>query len=608
MGRTTMRIRHAAAACAVILVPAIYLTVLNAANSPVADAAMKGDKAAVQALIRQKADVNVAQADGATALQWAAYRNDLEIADLLIAAKADVKIPNHDGATALRLASINGSAPMIQKLLKAGADPNEVSPNGETPLMFAARNGNVDAVKALIDAKADVNAKEKLRGTTPLMWAAEQAHPEAIKTLLASGADYKAASAFDTKGNRAYLAPTVRQRAASDQGAGGLRAQGKQGRGFAGGGQGKEAGPGRGQAKQAKAGDAKGAEEDVVAAADAAAADFAFGRTRDTDGGGITPLVFATRQNCMECVKELLAAGADVNQVTHYGWTPLLTATQNRHYKIGAYLLEHGANPNLKNNGGWSPLYLATDNRNIESGDYPARKPDMDHLEFIKLLLAKNADVNVRVCGTQSTPTTCVGDSTETRTNFTMQWLNEDGATPFLRAAQSSDVELMKLLLAHGADPKIATQRNVTALAVAAGIAWVEGVTYETSREQNVETVKMLLDLGIDPNIHDEDGRTSLHGAAHKGRNEIVQMLVDHGGDLEAHDNGSRDTINGAMKGMTWIPVHYSEGLVRVGVQSAIAHPETTVFIKKLMAEKGLPIPPDITSSICLTKGINGCQ
>jgi ankyrin repeat protein len=599
--KSTMRIRHAVAAAAALLVPAIYLAVLNAADSPVANAAMKGDKAAVQTLIKQKADVNLPQADGATAIQWAAYRNDVDIADLLIAAGADVKKPNHDGATPLRLASINGSAPMIQRLLKAGADANEVSPNGETPLMFAARNGNPDAVKVLIDQKADVNAKEKLRGTTPLMWAAEQSHPEAIKLLLASGADYKAASNFDTKGNRAYLAPTVRQRAASDQGAGGLR-QGKQGgRGFGGGGQAK-------QAKQAKAGAAGTAEEDQVAALDAAAAEFAFGRTRDTDGGGITPLVFATRQDCMECVKELLAAGADVNQVTHYGWTPLLTATQNRHYKIGAYLLDHGANPNIKNNGGWSPLYLATDNRNIEGGDYPVRKPDMDHLDFIKLLLAKNADVNVRVCGTQSTATTCVGDSTETRTNFTMQWLNEDGATPFLRAAQSSDVELMKLLLAHGADPKIYTARNVTALAVASGIAWVEGVTYEWSREQNDETVKMLLDLGLDPNVHDEDGRTSLHGAAHKGRNEIIQMLVDRGGDLEAHDNGSRDTINGAMKGMTWVPVHYSEGLVRVGVQSAIAHPETTVFIKKLMADKGLPIPPDITSSICLTKGVKGCQ
>jgi len=602
-----MRIRNAMAACAVLLVPAIYLTVLNAANSPVADAAMKGDKAAVQTLIKQKADVNLPQADGATAIQWAAYRNDLDIADLLIAAGADVKKPNHDGATPLRLASINGSAPMIQKLLKAGADVNETSPNGETALMFAARNGNPDAVKVLIDQKADVNAKEKLRGTTPLMWAAEQSHSEAIQLLLASGADYKAASNFDTKGNRAYLAPTVRQRLASAQGAGGFGAQGQfAGRGKQGRGSG---GPGRGkQAKDGKAGKGAAGEEDQVAALDAAAAEFSFGRTRDTDGGGITPLVFATRQDCMECVRELLTAGADVNQVTHYGWTALLTATQNRHYKIGAYLLDHGANPNIRNNGGWSPLYLATDNRNIEGGDYPVRKPDMDHLDFIKLLLAKGADVNVRVCGTQSTATTCVGDSTETRTNFTMQWLNEDGATPFLRAAQSSDTELMKLLLAHGADPKIMTQRHVTALAVASGIAWVEGVTYEWSREQNDETVKMLLDLGLDPNVHDEDGRTSLHGAAHKGRNEVIQMLVDHGGDLEAHDNGSRDTVNGAMKGVTWIPVHYSEGLVRVGVQSAIAHPETTAFIKKLMTDKGLPIPPDITSSICLTKGVNGCQ
>jgi len=604
-----MRIRHAVAAAAVVLVPALYLTVLNAADSLVADAAMKGDKAAVQTLIKQKADVNLPQADGATAIQWAAYRNDTDIADLLIAAGADVKKPNRDGATALRLACINGNAAMIQKLLKAGADANEVSPNGETPLMFAARNGNPEAIKVLIDQKADVNAKEKLRGTTPLMWAADQSHPEAIKLLLASGADYKATSAFDTKGNRAYLAPTVKQRAESAQGAGAF-GQGRQaGRGGAG--QAKAGGRGAGQGKQgkqAKAGEGTAAEEDQVAALDAAAAEFAFGRTRDTDGGGITPLVFAARQDCMECVKELVEAGADVNQQTHYGWTALLTATQNRHYKIGAYLLDHGANPNIKNNGGWSPLYLATDNRNIEGGDYPVRKPDMDHLDFIKLLLAKNADVNVRVCGTQSTPTNCVGDSTETRTNFTMQWLNEDGATPFLRAAQSSDVELMKLLLAKGADPKIQTARNVTALAVASGIAWVEGVTYEWSREQNVETVKMLLDLGLDPNVHDEDGRTSLHGAAHKGRNEVIQMLVDHGADLEAHDNGSRDTVNGAMKGVTWIPVHYSEGLVRVGVQSAIAHPETTAFIKKLMTDKGLPIPADITSSICLTKGVNGCQ
>ena len=109
----------------------------------------------------------------------------------------------------------------------------------------------------------------------------------------------------------------------------------------------------------------------------------------------------------MDCARSLVDAGADVNQVTLYGWSPLLTATQNRHYKLAAYLLDHGANPNLPNKGGWTPLYLATDNRNIESGDYPVRKPDIDHLDFIKLLLDKGANVNFRICGAQSTEKVC---------------------------------------------------------------------------------------------------------------------------------------------------------------------------------------------------------
>jgi ankyrin repeat protein len=232
----------------------------------------------------------------------------------------------------------------------------------------------------------------------------------------------------------------------------------------------------------------------------------------------------------------------------------------------------------------------------------------MDHLDYIKALLDKGANVNVRVCGVRSTPTSCAGDSTETRTNFTMQWLQEDGATPFLRASQSGDVELMKLLLAHGADPNIKTAHNVSALEVASGIAWVEGVTFEWSPEENLDAVKMILDAGVDPNSQDDDGRAALHGAAHKGRSAVIQVLVDHGAKLDLHDLGSRDTVNGDMKGITWIPLAYAQGLVRVGVQSAIAHPETAAYIKKLMAEKGLEIPPDITSSICLTKGLKGCQ
>ena len=449
--------------------------------------------------------------------------------------------------------------------------------------MMAARNGNVAAIKVLLDHKADVNIKETLRGTTALMWAAEQGHSDAVKALVARGADLGAATESDTRNSRLNIAPTVQQRAQSAQGAGGLG-------GFA-----------RARTRRAAAGGAASPDDFD---------DFAafFRGPQIKDGGGLTPLVYAAREGCLECARALVEAGADVNQVTHYGWTALLTATQNRHYQLGRYLLDHGADPNIANKGGWTPLYLATDNRNIEAGDYPVRKPDMDHLDYIKLLLDKGANVNTRICGAQSSDKECKGDTTETRTNFTMQWLYEDGATPFVRAAQSGDVTLMKLLLAQGADPKIATAHNDTALAVAAGIGWVEGVTFEWSPEESLEAVKMCLDLGIDPNVQDDQGRTALHGAAHKGRTDVIQLLVDHGANLEAHDFGSRDTVNGAMKGMTWIPLDWARGLVRVGVQSAIAHPEAEKLLVKLMIERGLKVPPPPTSSICLTKGINGCE
>jgi uncharacterized protein len=570
---------------------ALFLSVgaFAASNSPLADAAMKGDRAAVQALVQQKADLNAVQADGATAIQWAVYRDDLEMAGVLIGAGADIKLANREGATPLYLASLHGSAPMIEKLLKAGADPNALGPEGETPLMLAARTGNLDAMRTLLDHHADVNAKDKLRSTTALMWAAEQGHPEAVKLLVEHGAAVGAQTDIDTRNARNNLANTVKQRLHSSFGVLGKRGPGNDGTPPL---------PQGAAARKAPATQPNG--EDEVAAF--------FRRPAKKDGGGLTPLVYAAREDCIECAKTLVEAGADVNQRTFYGWTPLLVATQNRHYKLSAYLLEHGANPNLANKGGWTPLYLATDNRNIEGGDYPVRAPDMDHLDFIKLLIAKGADVNARICGAESTPEECMGDSTETRTNFTMQWLFEDGATPFLRAAQSGDVELMKLLLAHGANPKIFTAHNVTPLAVAAGIGWVEGVTFEWSPEETTEAVKMCLDLGLDPNVADDEGRTALHGAAHKGRVEVIQLLVDHGADLNAHDGGSRDSVNGALLGKTWIPIDWARGLVRVGVQSAIAHPEAAALLAKLMTDRHIPIPPAPTSSICLTEGLNGCK
>jgi ankyrin repeat protein len=579
---------------------------LGAAPSEVADAAMRGDLASVRTLIAQRVDVNAPQGDGATALHWAVYRGDKELARILLRAGANVKAANRAGATPLWLASVNGDAELLGALIEGGADPNEKLPLGRTPLMIASRTGNVDAMKVLLDRGADVNAKETLRGTTPLMWAADEAHAPAVQLLIERGADIKARSNPAPRGRGPALGKSNDPRkAVAAQGAalaareaspdlGALRQLTEPGAGRTGAGRAGAAGAG------GRAGGAGGRGGGAVAGADADTVDDGVGavsgnnRGRQTpnDGGALTPLVYAVRANDIESVQVLLAAGADINQTTGYGWSPLLVATQNRYYKLGAYLLERGADPNLPNTGGWVPLYLATDNRNIESGDYPVRKGDMDHLAFIRLLLDKGASVNARV-----------KDSTETRTVFTNQWLDENGATAFFRASQSGDLELMKLLLARGADPKIATVLGVTALQVASGIGWVEGITYEWSTKSTFEAVKMLLDLGLDPNAQADTGRVALHGAAHKGHTEVVQLLADRGATLNVRDYGNTDNRGGKLAVHTWEPVDYADGLVRVGVQSAIAHPETGLLLRKLMAAKGMPVPAvgRTLESICIT-------
>jgi uncharacterized protein len=631
-----MNRRQRVGCVAVLLVCATAYTA--GAGSDVADAVMKGDTAVVRKLLLARADVNAPQVDGATALHWAVYRDDVETADQLLKAGANVKAANREGTTPLFMASLYGHPAMIERLLEAGADAKERGPNGETTVMFAARNGNPAAIKLLVAAGADVNAKEGIRATTALMWAAEEGHAPAAKALIELGADVSAKSgpaglprnymssavnvdqveaaakrrreakaagrtyeeqlAFEQAngvviqgrfGNATTAAenagnpdagqnfgqpPTAADRARAQAGRGGA-ARGRGGRGEAG-----AAGPASANADQA----AQDANQDVIIAG-----------LVGGGSGGLTPLVFAAREGGLDAAKVLLDAGADVNQTTEYGWTPLLVATNNRNYKLGAYLLEHGANPNAANKGGWTPLYLATDNRNIEGGDYPVPKPDMDHLEYITLLLNKGADPDVQV-----------RENTLSRTIFTMQWFFEPGATAFVRAAQSSDTALMKLLLAHGADPKIATDFGDTALTAAGGIGWVEGVTYERSQKENLEAVRMLLDLGLDPNAANHDGRTAIMGAAHKGRNDVIQLLVDRGAKIDARDKGSRDTGSAASKiaGHRFQVLDYSEGLVRVGVQSAIPHPETAKFIRKLLADRGLPVPPENRNvdSICVVE------
>lgn len=614
----------------------------SAQSSVVADAAMQGATQDVSRLLQGGADVNAAQADGATALHWAAYHGDADLASRLLEAGADPSAANRNGSTPMWLAASQGDAAMITALLDGGADPNEALPLGRRPLMLAARSGRVDAVRVLLDHDADPNASETERGTTALMQAADQGHADVVSVLIEHGADVAAGSApVMRSGRTAALGKSGDPRASVRRQViavlceqevgdlGSLSALSALSNGatedlLLAADSGADADPcieqergdgaffGAALVNTTEADtDTSLATADGTASADSAdaaddnaegqpaAVNNAFGGrrgrgAREPDGGELTPLVYAARSGAVDAARVLIEAGADVNQLTRYGWSPLLAATQNRNYQMGKFLIEHGADVNIANKGGWTPLYLATDNRNLEGGDYPTRAPDMDHLAFITLLLEAGADPNARLT-----------ESTETRTVFTNQWLDENGATAFLRAAQSGDIELLHLLLDYGADPHIYTELGVTPLSVAAGIGWVEGITSEWSTEQTVEAVKLLLELGIDPNYQADTGRVALHGAAHKGATEVARVLVEAGARMDIRDFGNTDNRGSPeLAAHTWLPIDYADGLVRVGVQSAIPHPETADLLRGLMEEAGLETPPigRTLESICIVE------
>ena len=482
--------------------------------SPVADAAMHHDTAAVRALVTQKADVNAPQPDGTTALIWATRANDTQMVDLLLATGANAKAANREGATALYQAAENGNAAILERLLRAGADVNGTFlSTGETALMEASRTGNLEAIKVLLDHGADVNAKEALRGTTALMWAAEEGHADAVRSLLERGA--------------------------------GIGAQSKQDKTVAYG----TAGPG-----------AKIPE--------------------NLQSGGLTSLIFAVRQASFDTVKVLVESRADVNQTSADGSTPLLVAVLNGRYDIARYLIEKGANVRLANQKGWTPLYLAVKHRSNETGTVPV-PPNVDQaLDFIRLALDLGAEVNTRLAY-----------ETEVHVASHVFWLKEEGATPFFRAAYGGDAEVMKLLLAHGADPAIATKDHTTPLMALAGVGFTQGLSHHRSHPEDMEGLKLLLDLGADVNAANDQGMTPLMGAAQRGANEEIRVLVDHGAKLDARDKGTYcGDARRTCAGPGMLALNFAMG-VAVTVEMPVYRPETVALIKALMTERGVPVP-----------------
>jgi ankyrin repeat protein len=428
------------------------------------DAVKSRNAEAVQALLKQRVDVNAPQGDGATALHWAVHLDDLQIADLLIRAGARVNAANDTAVTPLFLACTNRNAAMVERLLTASANPNAALLTGETVLMTCSRTGEIGAVKALLARGANVNAKERSHDQTALMWAAAQKHAPVVRALVEHGADVRARSRVYTQ----TVTSEVTQRAGREE------------------------------------------------------LNYSVPR------GGSTPLLFAARVGDAESARVLIEAGADVNDSLPNGMSALVEAAHSGQQAVGVLLLDKGADPNAAAVG-YTALHAAV----LRGG-----------LELVTALLAHGAHPNAQI--TTGTPVRRNSEDFELPATLV-------GATPYLLAAKFLEVDIMRALVAGGADPRLAMKTGATPLMAAAGLGAVaqadrrglsvlDGGKVEDER-QVLEATRVAFDLGADVNAVSQAGDTALHGAAALGYNTVVQFLADHGAQLNVKNKRGQTAL-----------------------------------------------------------------
>jgi ankyrin repeat protein len=486
-----------------------------AKDARLAEAAMKRDTAAVRTLLEQKVDVNVPGKDGTPALHWVVRVDDVETAQLLIRAGADVKLADRYGVTPLFLACSNGNAAMIKVLLDAGADSNTVDPTGETALMTAVKIGNLESVKLLLDRGAVVDTADPTYKQTALMIAAREDHSDVARLLLDRGANVNAQTR--TGATPGWILPN-------------------------------------------------------------SVAGFGFGKgiirgglpadrgSRYFTPGGLTPLLYAARDGRLDTAKVLVAAGADLSKKDPNDITPLLMAISNNHPDVARFLIDKGADINASDWYGRTPLWTAVEVRNMDfdNGTFENLVDREPLLELIQTLLDKGANPNPRT--KESIPIRRF----MLRTTGTLEWVDFTGQTPFLRAAYAGDLAVMRLLLKHGADPKISTYAGTTPLMVAAGVNWVVDQTYDEGQKNLLEAVKLCYELGLSVNDANSMGITAVMGAANRGSDEIIEWLVSKGAKLDVKDKEGRS------------PFNWAEG-VFLATHPGKAKPSSMALIKKLM-------------------------
>ena len=443
----------------------------------------------------------------------------------LIARNASVNASQPDGSTPLHWAVYRVDEELVKALLARGAKANVLNAYGSSPLAEAVRVANVNIVSMLLDAGADANRANE-DGETPVMLAASTGVVKVAEVLVRHGADVNKREQFRDQSALMWAAAESHPEMVAFL-------------------------------------VSKGAAVNVRATANDWGEQMTVEpRVQYRPTGGLTPLLYAARSGCRDCVEALLKGGADIDLPNPDGMTPMMMAIDNSHFELAKYLLEKGANPNTWDWWGRTPLYVAVNMRGGLDSTAGPRPPSS--LELINALLDAGVNPNHQLNMLQPSRNGNSG-------RFKDDLLNT-GATPLLRAAQTFDNDVVKALLAHHALVDLPSATGVTPLMAAAGIGTrttssVLGPGPPANVEAlSIETMEILLKAGANVNARvtdttsltariartstmtDREGQTALFFAAQNGRTAVVRFLLDHGADVNGMGDGGKAIRSAARK------------------------------------------------------------